>query len=42
MFRELTNRRLIFVTGKGGVGKSTVVTALGIHLASLGRMVLLA
>ena len=42
MFRELTNRRLIFVTGKGGVGKSTLVTALGIHLASLGRKVLMA
>ncbi|MGA2925386.1 MAG: ArsA family ATPase [Solirubrobacteraceae bacterium] len=27
---ELLNHRLIFVTGKGGVGKSTVATALGL------------
>ncbi len=33
---------MIFVTGKGGVGKTTFVTALGMHLASLDRRVLLA
>ena len=42
MFRQLSDRRLIFVTGKGGVGKSTLVTALGMYLASRGRKVLLA
>ena len=33
----LLNRRLIFVTGKGGVGKSTVATALGMVAARQGR-----
>ena len=42
MYRELSQRRLIFVTGKGGVGKTTFVAALGMYLASLGRKVLLA
>ncbi len=42
MYRSLSRRRLIFVTGKGGVGKSTFVTSLGMHLASMGRRVLLA
>ncbi len=42
MYRELSQRRLIFVTGKGGVGKTTFVTSLGMYLASLGRKVLLA
>jgi anion-transporting ArsA/GET3 family ATPase len=38
MWRE----RLLFVTGKGGVGKSTVAAALGLKLAREGRRVLLA
>ena len=33
--------RIIFVSGKGGVGKSTVAAALALHQASLGRKVLL-
>lgn len=33
---ELLDRRLIFVTGKGGVGKSTVATALGLLGARRG------
>jgi len=32
----LLDRRLIFVTGKGGVGKSTVATALGLLAARAG------
>ena len=32
----LLDRRLIFVTGKGGVGKSTVATALGVLAARHG------
>lgn len=42
MLQDLSQRRLIFVTGKGGTGKTTLVTALGMHLASLGHKVLLA
>lgn len=38
----LFDRRLLFVTGKGGVGKSTVSAALGRSLAAQGRRVLLA
>ena len=33
----LLERRLLFVTGKGGVGKSTVALALGIAAAAQGR-----
>ena len=33
---DLLKRRLIFVTGKGGVGKSTVATALGLLAARQG------
>src|SRR5439155_98972 len=33
--------RLIFVTGKGGVGKTTVAAAIGVHLASARQRVLL-
>lgn len=33
----LLSRELIFVTGKGGVGKTTVAAALGIALAAAGR-----
>jgi anion-transporting ArsA/GET3 family ATPase len=37
----LLDRRLLVVTGKGGVGKSTVAAALGVQLASRGKRVLL-
>ena len=36
----LLDRRLIFVTGKGGVGKTTVSAALGLAAARSGRRVL--
>jgi arsenite/tail-anchored protein-transporting ATPase len=42
LLSEIPLRKLIFVTGKGGVGKTTFVTALGIYLAGLDRRVLLA
>jgi hypothetical protein len=35
----LLDRRLIFVTGKGGVGKTTVAAALGIAAARAGKRV---
>ncbi len=38
----LLQRRLIFVTGKGGVGKSTVATALGLVAARRGLRVIVA
>jgi anion-transporting ArsA/GET3 family ATPase len=38
----LLDRRLIFVTGKGGVGKSTVATALGLRAARRGRRTIVA
>jgi anion-transporting ArsA/GET3 family ATPase len=37
---NLSERRLLFVTGKGGVGKSTVAAALARHAAVAGRKVL--
>ena len=37
----LLDRRLLFVTGKGGVGKTTVAAALGSLAASQGRRTLL-
>lgn len=37
----LLDRRLLFVTGKGGTGKSTVTAALGDLAASLGKRTLL-
>lgn len=40
MLDSLLSRRLIFVTGKGGVGKSTACAALGLALAKRGRNVL--
>ena len=33
----LRDRRLLYVTGKGGVGKTTVATALGLAAAEAGR-----
>src|SRR5699024_5037820 len=36
----LLDRRLLFVTGKGGVGKSTVAAALGLLAAEAGKKVL--
>jgi anion-transporting ArsA/GET3 family ATPase len=38
----LLDKRLIFVTGKGGVGKSTVSTALGLLAARRGRRTIVA
>lgn len=38
----LSTKRLIFVTGKGGVGKSTVATALGIAAARRGLRTIVA
>jgi arsenite/tail-anchored protein-transporting ATPase len=38
---RLLNKRLIFVTGKGGVGKSTTAAALGHALARLGKKTLI-
>jgi anion-transporting ArsA/GET3 family ATPase len=38
----MQGERLLFVTGKGGVGKSTVAAALALKLAKEGRRVLLA
>ncbi|HYZ98877.1 MAG TPA: ArsA family ATPase [Acidimicrobiales bacterium] len=38
---RLLDRRLLFVTGKGGVGKTTVAAALGSLAASQGRRTLL-
>jgi anion-transporting ArsA/GET3 family ATPase len=34
---ELFDKRLVFVTGKGGVGKSTIAIALGIAAAKRGK-----
>lgn len=41
MLDQLEKQRLIFVTGKGGVGKSTCTAALGSALSARGRRVLL-
>lgn len=42
MHGALAGRRVLFVVGKGGVGKSTVATALAVTLAEAGKRVLLA
>jgi anion-transporting ArsA/GET3 family ATPase len=39
--RALVDRRLLFVTGKGGVGKTSVATALALLAASEGKRTLL-
>jgi anion-transporting ArsA/GET3 family ATPase len=39
---RLLDKRLVFVTGKGGVGKSTVATALGMVAARQGRRTIVA
>ena len=39
---DLLDKRLVFVTGKGGVGKSTVAAALGLAAARRGRRTILA
>ncbi len=41
VLKRLDTLQLLVVTGKGGVGKSTVTAALGAHLANRGRKVLL-
>lgn len=41
MLEALQDKRLIYVTGKGGVGKSTVTAALGRALAARGRRTLI-
>ena len=38
---SLVDRRLIFVTGKGGVGKTAVATALGLVAANRGKRTLI-
>ena len=42
MLNDLLSRRLIFVTGKGGVGKTTVALALGLAGAHAGRRTIVA
>jgi anion-transporting ArsA/GET3 family ATPase len=42
MHHELYDRRVLFVVGKGGVGKSTVAALLAVALAERGKRVLLA
>lgn len=37
---DLFDRRLLIVTGKGGVGKTTVASAIAWHAASIGKRVL--
>ena len=37
---DLLDRKLLFVTGKGGVGKSTIAAALGVLGAQLGKRTL--
>ena len=42
MAHHLFERRVLFVVGKGGVGKSTVAALLAVALAARGKRVLLA
>jgi anion-transporting ArsA/GET3 family ATPase len=39
--RDLLHKRVVFVSGKGGVGKTTVAITLGLIAAGLGRKVLI-
>src|SRR5690242_8749345 len=39
---ELERRRFLFVTGKGGVGKTTISGALALAMAARGKRVLVA
>lgn len=41
MLHDLLGKRLIFITGKGGVGKSTATAGLGLALAKQGKRVLI-
>lgn len=41
VIQRLARKRLLIVTGKGGVGKSLVTAALGLELSRAGRRVLL-
>jgi anion-transporting ArsA/GET3 family ATPase len=40
IFDELSRRRLVVVSGKGGVGRTTLAALLGVALAARGRRVL--
>ena len=42
VLKSLLRRRLIFVTGKGGVGKTTVALALGLAAARTGLRTIVA
>lgn len=41
MLEQLLHRRIVFVGGKGGVGKTTIAAALGLAAAQRGRSTLL-
>ena len=42
MAKDFLDKRLVFVTGKGGVGKSTIALALGLKAAERGRRTIIA
>lgn len=41
LFEKLLNKKLLLVSGKGGVGKTSIVAAMGLEAARLGKKVLL-